>query len=262
MIAAITLAFVAGAAIGSFLSVVAHRLPRGESFVGGRSRCPSCGATIAARDNVPLVSWLLLRARCRSCGEPIPARYPLVELATGVGFAAVVLAHLETEAGLASGPGATGLAAGLVFVAVLAAITLVDLELRLIPNKVVLAGAVVGLPLVVAADPGAIGERAIAAAAAGGGLLLVAIGLPRGMGMGDVKLAALMALYLGRAVAPGLLVGFLAGGLTGIVLMLRYGARARKQAIPFGPFLAFGGFIALLVGDEIADWYVDSFFAS
>lgn len=257
---AAVVAFVAGATIGSFISVVAHRLPRGEGFVTGRSRCPQCGAQIAAYDNVPVVSWLLLRGRCRACGEPIPLRYPLVELGTGLAFAATVLVHAELDGGLASGPGAAGLAAGLVLVSVLAAITLVDLDLRLIPNRILLAGAVIGVPLLVLAEPDSILERAIALAAAGGGLMLVALAYPRGMGMGDVKLAALMGLYLGRAVAPGLLIGFFAGAVVGVALIIRHGSEARKRAVPFGPFLALGGLIALLVGDEIADWYVDEFF--
>jgi leader peptidase (prepilin peptidase) / N-methyltransferase len=260
LIALALAAFVAGAVIGSFLSVVAHRLPRGEGFVTGRSKCPSCGATIASYDNVPVLSWLLLRGRCRACGERISPRYPLVELATGLAFAAVVIVHQETADGLATGPGAAGLAAGLIFVAVLATITLVDLDLRVIPNKVLIAGALVGAPLVLIADPDSAQERAIAAVAAGGVLLLVALAYPRGMGMGDVKLAALMGIYLGRAVAPGLLGGFLAGAIVGIALIAARGAQARKQAIPFGPFLALGGFAALLAGDAVVDWYLDEFF--
>ena len=253
-------AFVFGAVVGSFASVVAHRVPRGEPFATGRSRCPTCGQQIAAYDNVPILSWLVLRGRCRSCGERISARYPLVELATGLGFAAVTVVHLDAAEGLATGPDAAGLAAGYVFVAVLAVITLADLDLRVIPNKALIAGAAIGAPLVVIADPDSSLERAIAIVAAGGGMLLVALAYPRGMGMGDVKLAALMGLYLGRAVAPGLLLGFLAGALVGVGLMLSRGREARKQAIPFGPFLALGAFAALLVGDEIVDWYLDEFF--
>ena len=257
---AAVIAFVFGALIGSFLSVVAHRVPRGEGFVTGRSRCPGCGATIAAYDNVPILSWLALRGRCRSCGERISARYPLVELATGLAFVAVVVVHRESADGLATGPHAAGLAAGLVFIAVLATITLADIDLRVIPNKILLAGAIVGVPLVLVADPDGAGERAIALAAAGGMLFLVAFAYPKGMGMGDVKLAALMGVYLGRAVAPGLLIGFLVGALVGIALIAGKGAAARKQAIPFGPFLAVGAFVALLAGDAIVDWYLDEFF--
>jgi leader peptidase (prepilin peptidase)/N-methyltransferase len=257
---AAALLFLLGAVIGSFLSVVAHRVPRGEGFVTGRSRCPRCGATIAARDNVPIVSWLILHGRCRSCGERISVRYPLIEFGTGLAFAGAVLVYLESDEGLATGPDAAGLAAGLVFIAVLGAITLADLDLRVIPNKVLIAGAVLGVPLVLIADAGSALERAIAVAAAGGGLLLVAVAYPRGMGMGDMKLAALMGLYLGRAVAPGILIGFLAGAVVGVALIARHGSAARKRAVPFGPFLALGGVIALLWGDAIVDWYLDEFF--
>ncbi len=253
-------AFLFGSVIGSFLSVVAYRLPRGESFVGGRSHCPACGATIAAYDNVPVLSWLILRGRCRTCAARISVTYPLIELGTGLAFAAVVAVHLEAAEGLATGPDAAGLAAGLVFIAVLATITLVDLERRIIPNKVLLAGAIVGLPLLLFADSESALDRAIAIAAGGGALFVVAFAYPRGMGMGDAKLAALMGLFLGRAVAPGLLIGFLAGAIVGVALIVRGGAAARKQAVPFGPFLALGAVVALLAGEEIVDWYVDEFF--
>jgi leader peptidase (prepilin peptidase)/N-methyltransferase len=258
--AAAILAFVGGALLGSFLSVVAHRVPRGENFVTGRSKCPECGATIVAYDNVPILSWIALRGRCRACGERISARYPLVELGTGLAFAAAVVVHRESADGLATGPDAAGLAAGLVFIAVLATITLADIDLRVIPNKILIFGAVVGIPLVLIADPDSAAERAIAVAAAGGVLFLVAFAYPRGMGMGDVKLATLMGVFLGRAVAPGMLIGFLAGAIVGIALIASRGAAARKQAIPFGPFLALGGFVALLAGDAIVDWYLDEFF--
>jgi leader peptidase (prepilin peptidase)/N-methyltransferase len=258
--AASIFAFLLGSVIGSFVSVVAHRVPRGEDFVRGRSRCPRCGAQIAAYDNIPIVSWLVLRGRCRACGERISIRYPAVELATGLAFAAAVVVQLEGAEDLASGPGGAGLAAALVFITVLMAITLADLDLRVIPNKFLIAGAVAGLPLVLIADPESAVERGIAVLAGGGSLLLVALVYPRGMGMGDVKLAALMGLYLGRAVAPGLLIGFLAGAIVGIGLIARHGSQARKQAVPFGPFLAIGGVIAVLIGDGIVDWYLDEFF--
>ena len=148
---------------------------------------------------------------------------------------------------------------GLVFVATLAAITLTDLELRLIPNKILLVSAVAGVALAAGLDPSSLPERAIAAAAAGGLLFAVALAYPRGMGMGDVKLAAVMGLYLGRSVAPALLIGFAAGSIFGLALIARHGAAARKQAVPFGPFLALGGVIALFVGDQIVDWYLSTF---
>ena len=248
------LLFVLGCLFGSFVTVLAHRIPRGEPWVGGRSRCPSCGAQIGARDNIPVLSWLLLRGRCRSCGEPISLRYPLAELGLGALWAATYLVLGDEDA--------AELALGLVLCAVLVAITLTDLDLRLIPNKLVLAGAVAAVAVVAATDPDDLVERGIAAVAAGGLLFLVALARPRGMGMGDVKLVAMMGLYLGRAIAPAVLIGFAAGGLVGAAMIARHGAAARKRAIPFGPFLALGGVAGLWFGDEIVDWYLDEFFAS
>ena len=192
----------AGLVVGSFVGVVAHRVPRGESIVRPRSRCPDCGVQIAAYDNVPVLSWILLRGRCRHCGERISLRYPAVEL---------TLAGLYIATFLVYEGDAAELALGLVFVTMLAAITLTDLELRVIPNRILIAASVIGIAIAVPTDPGALPERAIAAAAAGGALLLVALAYPRGMGMGDVKLAAVMGLYLGRAVGPALLIGFAPG---------------------------------------------------
>jgi leader peptidase (prepilin peptidase)/N-methyltransferase len=245
-------AFVSGAVAGSFVSVVAHRIPRRQSIVGPRSRCPQCGQRIAAYDNVPIVSWVLLRGRCRACREPISPAYPLVELTLGVAFVAAVLAFRSQPAELAL---------ALVFLTMLAAVTLTDLERRVIPNRILAAGALAGAALVLAAYPGSLAEHGIAAATAGGLLLLVALAYPRGMGMGDVKLAAVMGLYLGRAVAPALLIGFAAGALVGAGMMLRHGAAARKRALPFGPFLALGGVVALFFGDELVNAYLDGFAA-
>jgi leader peptidase (prepilin peptidase)/N-methyltransferase len=244
------LLFPAGLILGSFLSVVAHRVPRGESVVGGRSRCPGCGAQIAAYDNVPLVSWLLLRGRARCCGAPIAPRYPLIELVTGALFAATALAFHDE-------PGQ--LALGLVLVSTLVAVTLTDLEKRIIPNKVLLVAAVLAVAIVAVTDPASLPERAIAAAAAGGLLFAAALAYPRGMGLGDVKLAATMGLFLGREVAPAILVALLAGSLVGLALIARHGAAARKQAIPFGPFLALGGVVALFAGEQLVDWYLGTF---
>lgn len=243
-------AFLGGLVTGSFVGVVAHRVPRGRSIVGPRSDCDSCGRVIAAYDNIPVLSWLALRGRCRSCGARIPVIYPLVELAVGAAFAATTLVFYDDPAQLVL---------GLVFVAVLAAVTLTDIERRVIPNAVLLAGAAIGLAIVLSTDAASLPERGGAALAAGGFLLLVAVAYPRGMGMGDVKLAALMGLYLGRDVAPALMVGVFAGALVGLALIARHGASARKQAVPFGPFLALGGVAGLLAGEEIIDWYLDTF---
>jgi len=242
--------FLFGLLIGSFLTVVAHRVPRGESVVGGRSHCPACGAQIAAHDNVPVFSWLLLRGRARCCGAPISPRYPLTELTAGALYAAsaVVLWGDPAE-----------LVLGLAFVTMLLAIVLTDLERRIIPNKILLAGAIAAVATAAVGDPGSLPERAIAAVAAGGLLFAVALAYPRGMGLGDVKLAAVMGLYLGRSVGPALLIGFAAGALYGLALIALRGAAARKQAVPFGPFLALGGVAALLAGEQMVDWYLGTF---
>jgi leader peptidase (prepilin peptidase)/N-methyltransferase len=246
------LAIPAGLLFGSFATVVAHRVPRGEPFVAGRSRCPECGTTIAAYDNVPVLSWLMLRGRCRDCGVRISPRYPLTELAMAVLFAATVLILGTSEAG--------DLALGLLFCALLVVVTLTDLDRRVIPNAVLAAGAVAAVAIAAISDPSSLEARAIAAIAAGGVLFIVAVAYPRGMGMGDVKLAAVMGLYLGRAVAPALLIGFAAGAVVGLALMALRGASARKQAIPFGPFLALGGVVALWWGDAMVSWYLGAFF--
>lgn len=244
------LLFLFGLLIGSFLTVVAHRLPRGESIVGGRSHCPVCGVQIAAYDNVPVLSWLLLRGRARCCGAAISPRYPLTELSTGVLYAATALVLWEDAAEVML---------GLAFVTMLVAVTLTDLERRIIPNKILLVGAIAAAAIAAVADPASLLERAISAAAAGGLLLAAALAYPRGMGLGDVKLAATMGLFLGRDVAPALFVALLAGSIVGLAMIARHGAAARKQAIPFGPFLALGGVVGLLAGEELIDWYLGTF---
>lgn len=250
MAAAAAMAFLGGLLAGSFITVVAHRVPRGEGVVAGRSHCPECGAQIAAYDNVPVVSWAVLRGRSRCCGTRISARYPLTELTMAVLYAATVLVLWGD---------ATEIALGLVFVTMLVAVTLTDLERRIIPNKILLAAAVIGVAIAAVGDPGSLPERAIAAAAAGGLFFLAALAYPSGMGLGDVKLAATMGLFLGRDVAPAILVALLAGSLVGLAMIARDGAGARKQAIPFGPFLAFGGVVGLLLGSELIDLYTSTF---
>jgi len=250
MVPIASIAFIGGMITGSFVGVVAHRVPLGRSIVGPRSECPSCGTQIAAYDNVPVISWLLLAGRCRSCEARIPARYPLIELAVGIAFAATTLVLSDDPAALAL---------GLVFVAVLAAITLTDMEQRVIPNAILLVGSLIGLGIVAATDPAGLPERAGAAVGAGGFLLLFALIYPRGMGMGDVKLAAAMGLFLGVSVIPALFVGIVLGALAGFAMMLRYGTEARKHAVPFGPFLAIGGVVGLLAGSQMIDFYLDLF---
>jgi leader peptidase (prepilin peptidase) / N-methyltransferase len=247
MVGVVAIAFLAGLAAGSFATAVAHRVPRGISVAFARSECPACGAQIAAYDNVPVFSWLVLRGRARCCGARISPRYPLTELAVGLFFVATVLVYRDDAAEAAI---------GLVFVTMLAVVTLTDLEQRIIPNKVLLVGALLCIAIAAPTDPGGLLERAIAAAAAGGIFSLVVLAYPAGMGLGDVKLAATMGLFLGRAIAPAILAALLIGSLVGLILIARHGSQARKMAIPFGPFLALGGVIGLLAGDQLVDLYL------
>lgn len=243
----VAIAFVGGLLAGSFATAVAHRVPRRIPVAAARSQCPACGARIAAYDNVPVLSWLLLRGRARCCGARISPRYPLTELLVALLFAATVLVYRDEPAEAAI---------GLVFVTMLAVVVLTDLERRIIPDKVLLAGALLCVAIAAPTDPGGLAERAIAAAAAGGLLFVVALAYPAGMGLGDVKLAAAMGLFLGRAVAPAILAALLAGSLVGLALIARHGPSARKMAIPFGPFLALGGVVGLLAGDRLLDLYL------
>jgi leader peptidase (prepilin peptidase)/N-methyltransferase len=234
-----------GAAIGSFVNVLAYRLPRRESIVRPRSSCTACGKPIAAYDNVPVVSWLVLRGRCRNCGASISIRYPVVEALTAALFVVVGLkVGIERE-----------LLPALALVLTLVAAAETDLEHKIIPNRLMAPAAVAAVALWAIADPGRLPENLIAGAAAGGFMLVAAIAYPAGMGMGDVKLAAVMGLFLGKSVAPALFIGFAAGAVVGIAMIAVLGAKARKQGVPFAPFLALGGLLALLWGPEIIDWY-------
>ncbi|HEV2980534.1 MAG TPA: prepilin peptidase [Solirubrobacteraceae bacterium] len=245
--AAAAFAGLMGAIAGSFLNVVAYRLPRRESVVWPRSHCPHCGAAVRSRDNVPIVSYLLLRGRCRSCSAAISRRYPLVEALTAALCVGAVLAH----------PAGAGLVLGILTVLLLVPAALIDLEHRIIPNRLTAVGAMLALAAGIALDPSGEPQRLIAAAAAGGGLFLVALAYPGGMGMGDVKLAGVMGLLLGRAVAAALLIALLSGVLVGMLVIARKGAHeGRKTAIPFGPFLAVGGVTAIFAGEQIVDLYL------
>jgi leader peptidase (prepilin peptidase)/N-methyltransferase len=250
MALAIALAAVGGLLVGSFLNVVAYRLPRGESLVKPRSRCPQCDTQLRAIDNTPVLSWLVLRGRCAHCSAPISARYPLVELTTGALYAAVV----------ASQDDAVRIVLGVLLVTALVPITLIDLDHRIIPNKITGPAAVAAIIAVAALDTDFLPEALIAGAAAGGFFFVAAFLYPRGMGMGDVKLAAMLGLYLGRAVAPAILIALVAGVLVGAAIIARKGvAEGRKTAVPFGPFLALGGIVAFFVGNELVDAYLDTF---
>lgn len=245
------LAAVTGAAIGSFLNVVVHRLPRRESLIRPASRCPGCETPIRSYDNVPILSWALLRGRCRQCDVSIPARYPLVELLTACLFVAVVLVQGFDLALIYELP----------FVAMLIAVAAIDFERKIIPNRIVLPAAVWGVAAAALVRPDALPELLIAGAGAFLVLFLAAFAYPAGMGMGDVKLAGVMGLYLGVSVAPAMLVALLSGTIVGLVLIARDGPDGRRRGIPFGPFLAFGGIVGVLAGPELVELYSEHFLA-
>jgi leader peptidase (prepilin peptidase)/N-methyltransferase len=244
--AALAAALVApGLAVGSFLNVVASRLPLRRPLSKPRSACMSCGTEIRPYDNLPLVSYAILRGRCRSGGERIPVRYPIVEATT---------AALVVACGLRFGLTADAVVAAF-FCAVLVVLSAIDLERRLIPNRIVLPATVVVLVAQTLIHPSV--EWTIAALAAAVFLFLPLLAYPAGMGMGDVKLALLLGAMLGRDVAVALMVGLLSGMLPAIFLFATQGMAARKKAIPFGPFLALGGLVALFAGGEVLGWYLD-----
>jgi leader peptidase (prepilin peptidase)/N-methyltransferase len=247
---AITFAGVLGAIAGSFLNVVTYRLPRHESLLAPASHCPKCGTPVKPYDNIPILSWLLLRGHCRSCSEPISPRYPLVEAVTAGLCVSAVLANDSRVA----------IALGVALILIVVPAALIDLEHRIIPNRITALGAVAALVIGLALDPAGEPERLIAGLGAGGFLLLAALAYPGGMGMGDVKLAAVMGLFLGRAVAPAILIALLAGVLAGAIVIARRGAReGRKTAIPFGPFLALGALAAVFAGQAIVTAYVNHY---
>ena len=243
-----------GLAIGSFMTVVAARVPAGESVVSPRSRCPHCGTEIRNRDNIPVLGWIMLRGRCHNCGERISGRYPLLELSTAILMAAPFFVYASVWV-------ACGVSA---LLALMPVISVIDLEHRIIPNRIVYP-ALIAFPiyLVVANLFGAPVDlvRMVIGFAAYGGILFVVALISRGMGMGDVKLAALIGLVLGSlslgqvAVAAGAAIIL---GAIGAVAALARGA-GRKGAIPFGPFLAAGAVVAALWGVQLADWYQRTF---
>jgi leader peptidase (prepilin peptidase)/N-methyltransferase len=243
--AAVTLA--PGLAIGSFLNVLAARVPLRRSVVRPASACMSCDNEIAWYDNVPLVSYVVLRGRCRSCGVAIGWRYPAVELAT-----ALLLAGCVWRFGLT----ADALAAGF-FCAVLVAISATDLEHRIVPNRIVVPASAVVLVAQTAIHPSI--EWTMGALGASLFLFVAALAYPAGMGMGDVKLALLLGAMLGRYVPVALMVGMVAALVPSVVLLIRHGTKARKMAIPFAPFLAFGGVVALFWGATILHNYLTLF---
>ncbi|GAC1317981.1 MAG: A24 family peptidase [Thermoleophilaceae bacterium] len=245
------LAFAApfGLIIGSFLNVVAYRLPRGESLATPRSRCTGCGVEVRSYDNVPLLSWLLLRGRCRHCDQRISARYPIVELATALLFAAIVAVRgVSAE-----------LTLDLPFAAMLIAVANIDLEHRIVPNKILLPAAIFGVATSALVRPHALPTLLIAGAAAFAAMLAAALVHPGGMGMGDVKLAGVIGLYLGVSVIPALAIAFFTGSVVGVALIARQPRGGRTRGLPFAPFMALGGLTALLAGAELIHLYTHAF---
>ena len=246
----IVVAVVYGLIIGSFLNAWAYRLANGEKITAGRSHCPRCGAQIRAYDNVPLLSWLLLRGRCRDCGAPISWRYPLGEALTAALFAAVAV--MDGLSWL--------LVPHLIFVSALVLVSQVDLEKKIIPDIFILPVAALGLPLMIVLGSAPWWQWPLAGLGAAGFLFLISevyfrIRHVEGMGFGDVKLALCMGVYLGAAVVPALFLGFLSGAVVGVILI---GGRRGdgKTAIPFGPFLAAGAILALFFGGALIDAYL------
>lgn len=267
VIASVTIALF-GLAIGSFLNVVAYRVPLGLSVVSPASSCPGCGAPIEARDNIPLLSWILLRGKCRHCAEPISPRYLVVEAITGVLFVAVALRFLPAF-GIAASVGqaisaALVLAGFLYLAAVSVALAAIDIDVKRLPDRIVLPSYAVGVVLLLATALVGGDWVAFARAAAGAGLLfafylVLALLKPGGMGMGDVKLAGVLGLFLGQLGWAELVVGaaaaFLLGGLAGIVILIsRRGGRG--TAIPFGPWMLAGAWVGIFAGAPIAHAYL------
>jgi leader peptidase (prepilin peptidase) / N-methyltransferase len=261
---ALSLAGIGGLIFGSFLNVVVYRVPRKESIVRPASRCPSCGHELSVADNIPVLSWVLLRGRCRYCRAPISIRYPAAELLTAAIWMLAVVRR-EHLAPPGTPPDGVGwqLLGFLPFLWVLVALSLIDLEHKILPNRIVYPSVLAAIPLL--AITAALGPglepwiRALLGGLAGaGGFLIVALISPAGMGMGDVKLAGLIGLFVGYLGWGRLLVAFFAsfaaGALVGIMLMIVRRA-GRKTQIPFGPFMALGAIISTLAGENLLDLY-------
>jgi len=264
----VALVGITGLAIGSFLNVVVYRVPAGMSVVRPRSACPNCGHEITARENVPLLSWLVLRGKCSSCAEPISKRYPLVELAGAAAFVIVGLwfAPQVASAGAAVAAGAVALRliAFLYLAAISVGLAIIDVETHKLPNVIVLPGYAVGVVLLGTAallqgDLVGLGRMA-----AGAGILfafyfVLAMISPRGMGMGDVKLAGVLGLFLGSLgwgqLAVGAGAAFVLGGLFSIILLITRRA-GRKSGIPFGPWMLLGAWVGIFAGSAIAGGYL------
>jgi leader peptidase (prepilin peptidase)/N-methyltransferase len=246
----VVIALVYGLLIGSFLNAWAWRLAHDEKITKGRSHCPRCGAQIRAYDNIPVFSWLFLRGRCRDCGAQISWRYPVGEAVAAALFAAV--AAMDGLSWL--------LVPHLLFVSALILVSQVDLEIKIIPDIVILPAAAIGLPLMIVLGFAPWWQWPVAGLGAAGFLFLISevyyrVRHVEGMGFGDVKLALCMGIYLGAAVVPALFIGFLSGAIIGVVIVAASKGDG-KTAIPFGPFLAAGAVVALFAGTPLIDAYL------
>ena len=239
--------FVPGLAIGSFLNVVAARVPEKRSIVSPASACMSCGHELSWVENIPVISWLVQRGKCRNCGARIGVVYPIVELVTALLIAACFFAF---------GWSGTAFVAAF-YCATLVVVSATDLSHRIIPNVVVLPATAIVLVAMTALHPSV--EWLLGSLGAGAFLVLAILAYPKGMGMGDMKLALLLGAMLGRTVPVALMIGMAAALVPSVVLLARHGMAARKMMIPFGPFLAFGGVVGLFFGDELLDAYLSRF---
>lgn len=250
----VVFAAIIGLCVGSFLNVVIYRLPRGESLSSPPSRCPSCGKRLAWFDNVPVVSWLLLAGKCRRCGARISIQYPIVEATTAIGAVVVVLFTPADGVLLAS---------RFVLTAILITLFVIDLELQILPNLITLPGIAVGFLFSLFGPPGPI--NSLLGIVLGAGVLYgIAAGYylvrrEEGMGMGDVKMLAMIGAFLGwQAVMLTLILSSFVGALVGVALLWSK-KEGLKYALPFGTFLALAAFVAMLFGQQIMDWYLGQF---
>lgn len=267
----VVLAAVLGLVLGSFLNVVVYRVPIGKSIVSPPSACPNCDHEIAPYDNIPVMSWLLLRGQCRNCSVPISARYPLVELATSVAFALVALGFAPACFAATTSAGAVAAVLVMISFLYLAAITialaLIDLDVHKLPNVIVVPAYAVSAALFVAAsiltgDFGPLLGAGIAMTVLFVFYLVMALVYPGGMGFGDVKLAGVLGIYLGwagwGAVAVGAFSAFLLAGVFSIILLATKRA-GRKSGIPFGPWMFAGAWLGVVVGNSVFASYLSVF---
>jgi leader peptidase (prepilin peptidase)/N-methyltransferase len=239
--------FIFGIVVGSFLEVVSYRVPRGISILRPRSYCPQCKSTIASYDNIPLLSFLVLKGRCRKCKARIPAASFFIELLTGLLF---FLNYFFFGISLQT-------ALGIIFCCILIVVSFIDIEFRIIPNIIVLPFAIIGLGLNIFMDLPRWWLPLAFSAGAFAFMLIINLIYPRGMGMGDVKLSLMVGAFLVRNVITGLFLGFFLGAIYGIGLIIK--KRKLKQTIPFGPFISLGSIIALFWGNNILKWYTSFF---